>query len=53
MSSLCLEAIRLKLKAEPDLTSTELRAWLLEKHQVSISLRGIWKTLRRLGFTRK
>ena len=47
------EAIRLKLKAEPDLTLAELRAWLLETHQVSISLRGIWKTLRGLGLTRK
>ena len=42
------EAIRLKLKAEPDVTLAELRAWLRETHQVSISLRGIWKTLRRL-----
>ena len=42
------EAIRLKLRAEPDLTLTELRVWLLEAHRVSISLRGIWKTLRRL-----
>ena len=47
------EAIRLKLKAEPDLTLAELRAWLLETRQVSISLRGIWKTLRQLGLTRK
>ena len=47
------EAIRLKLRAEPDLTLTELRVWLLEAHRVSISLRGIWKTLRRLGLTRK
>lgn len=46
-------AIRLKLKAEPDVTLAELRAWLLETHQVSISLRGIWKTLRRLDVTRK
>jgi transposase len=42
------EAIRLKLKAEPDVTLAELRAWLLETHQISVSLRGIWKTLRRL-----
>jgi transposase len=44
-------AIRLKLKAEPDVTLAELRAWLLETHQISISLRGIWKTLRRLDVT--
>jgi transposase len=47
------EAIRLKLKAEPDLTLTELRAWLREAHQVSISQRGMWKTLRQLDLTRK
>ena len=47
------EAIRLKLKAEPDLTLAELRAWLCEAHQVSISQRGMWKTLRRLDLRRK
>lgn len=47
------EAIRRKLKAEPDLTLAELRAWLLQTHQVSISLRGMWKTLRQLDVTRK
>lgn len=47
------EAIRLKLKSEPDLTLNELRSWLREAHQVSISLRGIWKTLRQLDLTRK
>src|SRR5271154_544334 len=47
------EAIRLKLKAEPDLTLSELRAWLRDAHQVSISQRGMWKTLRRLELTRK
>jgi transposase len=47
------EAIRLKLKAKPDVTLEELRAWLLETHQISISLRGIWRTLRRLDVTRK
>ena len=35
------EAIRCKLKAEPDVILAELRAWLLETHQISISLRGI------------
>lgn len=46
-------AIRLKLKAEPDLTLAELRVWLRDKHQVSISQRGMWKTLRQLDLTRK
>lgn len=47
------EAIRRKLKEESDLTLAELRAWLLEAHQVSISQRGMWKTLRQLDVTRK
>ena len=47
------EAIRLKLKAEPDLTLAELQAWLRDEHQVSISVRGMWKTLRQLDLTRK
>ncbi len=46
-------AIRLKLRAEPDLTLAELRAWLRDEHQVSISPRGMWKTIRQLDLTRK
>jgi transposase len=46
-------AIRAKLTAQPHLTLAELRAWLRNQHQVSISQRGIWKTLRQLGLTRK
>jgi transposase len=46
-------AIRAKLTADPDLTLAELRAWLQDEHQVSISLGGIWKTLHTLGLTRK
>jgi len=46
-------AIRTKLIADPDLTLAELRAWLQDEHQVSISLGGIWKTLHTLGLTRK
>jgi transposase len=47
------EAIRLKVKAEPDLTLGELQAWLRDEHQLSISVRGMWKTLRQLDLTRK
>jgi len=47
------EAIRLKVKAEPDLTLAELQAWLRNEHQLSISVRGMWKTLRQLDLTRK
>ena len=47
------EAILCKVNEEPDLTLAELRAWLLETYQVSISQRGMWKTLRQLDLTRK
>jgi len=47
------EVIRLKVKAEPDLTLGELQAWLRDEHQLSISVRGMWKTLRQLDLTRK
>jgi len=47
------EAIRLKLKAEPDRTLAELQAWLRAEHQLSIGVRGMWKTLRQLDLTRK
>jgi Winged helix-turn helix len=47
------EAIRRKVREESDLTLAELRAWLLESYQVSISQRGMWKTLRQLDLTRK
>ena len=47
------EAIRGKIKAEPDITLAELRVWLNDEHQVSISHAGIWKTLARLDLTRK
>jgi transposase len=47
------QAIRVKLEAAPDLTLAELQAWLGKEHEVSISLRGIWKALLRLGLTRK
>src|SRR5580693_6066475 len=47
------EAVRLKVKAEPDLTLGELQAWLRDEHQLSISVRGMWKTLRQLDLTRK
>ena len=47
------EAIGRRVKEQPDLTLVELRAWLLETYQVSISQRGMWKTLRQLDLTRK
>ena len=46
-------AIRDKLQAERDLTLAELQAWLSKEHAVTVSVRVIWNTLRRLKITRK
>lgn len=46
-------AIRDKLRAERDLTLTELQAWLAKQHAVTVSVRVICKTLKRLNITRK
>ena len=46
-------AIRERVKEEPDATIAELRAWVLRKHGVSISLASMWTTLARLGLTLK
>ena len=47
------EAIRAELAAHPDMTISELRAWLLAKHGVSASHSGMWTALNRLGLTLK
>lgn len=46
-------ALQTKLQTEPDLTLAELQVWLVKEHKLSVSVRVIWKTLRRLGITRK
>lgn len=46
-------AIRDKLQAERDLTLAELQTWLAKERAVTVSVRGIWKTLKRLDITRK
>ena len=40
-------------KAEPDATLAELRDWLLETHQVSVSVTLMWEALAQLGLTLK
>jgi transposase len=47
------DAILAEVKARPDVTLDELRAWLLETHEVSASQGGMWNTLDRLGLTLK
>ena len=46
-------AIQEQVKARPDATLAELRAWLLETHKVSASIKLIWETLAQLRLTLK
>ena len=46
-------AIRERVEAKPDATLAELRSWLLETHQVSVSVTLMWETLAQLGLTLK
>jgi transposase len=45
--------IREQVEAKPDATLAELRTWLLEMHQVSVSVTLMWETLAQLGLTLK
>lgn len=42
-----------RVAAEPDATISELRRWVLTEHDVQISHRAMWRSLARLGLTRK
>jgi transposase len=46
-------AIREQVAARPDATLEELRQWLRETHEVSVSLTLLWQTLAHLKLTRK
>ena len=46
-------AIRKRVSACPDATLVELKAWLLETHDVEASATLIWETLNLLGLTLK
>jgi transposase len=46
-------AMKTRLAAEPDVTLAELQAWIAKEHGLSVSLRVIWKTLKRLNITRE
>ncbi|CAA7627795.1 transposase [Magnetospirillum sp. SS-4] len=48
-----LEALQAQIKAEPDATLAELRAWVLAELGVSISIGGLWNTLERLELSLK
>jgi transposase len=47
------DILREQVKAQPDATLEELRAWLLDKHQVAASRKLIWEALARLRLTLK
>ena len=46
-------AIREQVAARPDTTIEELRQWLRETHEVSVSLTLLWETLAHLELTLK
>jgi transposase len=47
------EAIRAEVAARPSATVAELRAWLAAVHGASVGHAAMWRTLDRLGLTRK
>lgn len=48
-----LDALQEQIEARPDATLAELRSWLSQTHQVSISHQVMWKVVDRLGLTLK
>ena len=46
-------ALAAEVASRPDVTLEELRAWLLQNHEVAASLGLMHKTMARLGLTRK
>lgn len=46
-------ALRARVAAQADATITELRAWVMREHGVSVSHAAMWETLARLGLTLK
>lgn len=48
-----VDAVRAQIKAVPDTKLNELRSWLQETHNVSVSYAVIWKVVTRLGLTLK
>lgn len=48
-----LIAIREQVEARPNATIEELRAWLLETHNVSASTTLVWETLAQLNLAQK
>ena len=47
------DAIKAQLARQPDMTLDELRAWILAKLSISVSISTVWNTLRLLKLTLK
>jgi transposase len=47
------EALRVEVAARPSATVRELRAWLAAAHGAVVGHAAMWRTLDRLGLTRK
>lgn len=47
------DEISAKIKSKPDMTLSELVSWLFSTHSIKVSIRTVFKMLRKLGFTRK
>ena len=47
------EALRVEVAARPSATVRELRAWLAAAHGAVVGHAAMWRTLHRLGLTRK
>ncbi len=47
------DALQAQIKASPDATLNELRSWLSQERQVSVSYPVLWKVVARLGLTLK
>jgi transposase len=47
------DALKAHIKSTPDATLNELRSWLSQQHQVSVSYPVMWKVVARLGLTLK
>jgi transposase len=47
------DAMRARLQAVPDAKLNDLRFWLRQTHDVSVSYSVLWKVVARLGFTLK
>ncbi len=47
------DALRARVRTEPDATLAERQAWLMADHAVKVSIGCLWKRLRQLGLTLK